>query len=642
MSALDLIGLVNQLLFIGLFAAMLWHALRRPSRAAWNTAVLFGSIAAVVALSRVVAFLGISGEPWAIGLTLLLLNAAPFAMLRLVDDFSGTPAWVQAVGAVAFTAVAVLGFVTAPDIDLVSIASIGFFIAVGGYAAAAFTAESRRTSGLTRKRMGAVAAGAFLFVAAVIVVFLGALVPGLAEASAFGVQLLALGAVVAFFFGFAPPTWVRRAWREPDLRGFLDRSIHLAGVADDRVALREMEAAAAAAFGATGASIGIADERRSVLRYPVDDGWAEYPAHDFVAGRAFSQQRRVIAVDAATDDPDNAATYRARGANTVIAAPMTIEDRRIGVLAVYADRAPIFVEDDLWLLELLADQAAVILEARARAANASELSAREEATRLQEEFLSTAAHDLRTPLTVVLAQAELLERRLERDPSAVVDAAGVQRIAREARRLRDLVSDLLDAQRLQQARAVMELRATDLRELVVQVRDRSVEHGVALSTAIPEEPVRANVDAPRLEQVLENLVDNALKYGGDEAPPHVTLASDDGLATISVADRGIGVPDAERDRIFERFFRASNAHGVTDTGIGLGLYICRRIVEEHGGTIDVTPTEGGGSTFTVRLPLLAAGAAEPMADRGPTLVRDDLDGDAAPVPLQPSELAADA
>jgi signal transduction histidine kinase len=636
MSALELIRLVNQVLFIGLFAVVLWHAVRRPTRAALNTAILFGSIAAVVASSFVLEAIGAAGAPWSVGVTLLLLNAAPFAMLRLVDDFSGTPGWVQLAGAAAFVAVAALGFVTAPDTEVVSIASIGLFIAVGGYAAAAFTAESRRTSGLTRRRMSAVAAGAFLFIAAVIGVFLAVLSPGLAEASAFGVQLLALGAVLAFFLGFAPPTWIRRAWREPDLRGFLERSIHLAAVADERAALREMEAAAAAAFGATGAAIGLADADRSTLRYPVDDGWAEYPADRFVAGRAFSQQRRVVAIDAVAEDPENAASYRDSRATTVIAAPISTEDRRLGVLTIYADRAPIFVEDDLWLLELLADQSAVLLEARTLAAHASELRAREEATQLQEEFLSTAAHDLRTPLTVVLAQAELLERRLDRDPSGVADPAGIRRIAKEARRLRDLVSDLLDAQRLQQARAVMELRPLDLREVVALVRDRSVEHGVPVSAVIPEGPVRANVDAPRLEQVVENLVDNAVKYGRQGEAPLIALAADGEQAVISVVDHGIGIPTAERHRIFERFFRASNAHGVTDTGIGLGLYICRRIVEEHGGTIAFSPTDGGGSTFRVSLPLLAHATDEPDATPSPT------PEDRSTLPLPASELAADA
>lgn len=604
MTALDLIGLVNQILFVGLFVAVLFHALKRPSRAGADTALLFGSIAAVVLIARVVPILGVAGEPWVVGLQLLLLNTAPFAMLRLVDDFSGTPRWVQATGTAALAIVGVMGFVMAPDVSLVAVATIGLFIAVGGYAAAAFAVESRRTRGITHRRMAAVALGAFAFIGAVIALFLGAIAPAIQPATALVSQGLALVAVLAFFLGFATPSWVRRAWREPDLRGFLERSVHLTAVADERAALLEMERAAATAFGVTGASIGIADRDREVLRYPEADGWSEHPADAFVAGRAFTEQRRVIAVDAATADPENAELYVASRARTVIAAPISTDDRRLGVLAIYAERSPLFIEDDLWLLELLADQAAVLIEARTLATHASELRAREEAAQLKEEFLSAAAHDLRTPLTVVLGQAELLERRLERDPSSLVDPAGIRRIAKEARRLRDLVVDLLDAQRLEEARAVMELRPADLRTVVQEVGQRYAEHGRQLAVSVPEMPVIGRIDPPRVEQVIENLVDNALKYGAEGEVPRLVLESDGAGATLSVVDRGIGIPEAERGRVFERFFRASNAHGVTDTGIGLGLAICRRIVEEHGGTIRYTPTLGGGSTFSVRLPVI--------------------------------------
>jgi len=628
MSALELISLINQLLFVGLFALVLWHALKRPSRAAWNAALLFGSIAGVVILSRVLQLLGSPDVPWASGLTVLLLNVAPLAMLRLVDDFRGTPTWVQAAGIGAFALVATLGLATAPRLELAAVASIAFFGVVGGYAAAAFTAESRRTVGLSSRRMGAVAAGAVLFVVAVLIVFAGALAPAFREASGFVVQLLVLGAAAAFFFGFTPPTWIRRAWREPDLRGFLERSIHLAGEPDERTALLEMERAATLAFGASGASIGLADADGGTLRYATPDGWVTHDANRFVGGRAFASQRRVVAIDATADDPENTSAYLEAGARTVIAAPISTEDRRLGVLAVYAERAPLFVEDDLWLLELLADQAAVLLEARTLAAHASELRAREDAARLKEEFLSAAAHDLRTPLTVVLAQAELLERRLDRDPTAGVEPVGVRRIAREARRLRDLVTDLLDAQRLQHARVVMNLREHDLRDVVTGVAERYADHGTPLSVSVPDHPVRVRIDVARIEQVVENLVDNALKYGADGEAPTVTVELDPDTARIAVMDRGIGVPSAERGRLFERFFRASNAHDVTDTGIGLGLFTCRRILDGHGGTIGFTPTDGGGSTFTVRLPLLPSLAERPLDEPRAGALADGVVADA--------------
>ena len=605
MTALELINLINSLLFIGLALVALRHAIRQPSRATLDTALLFGAIGAVVLLGRLASWMGSAEDPLVTALILVLLNVVPLAMLRLVDDFRGTPRWVQLGGVLSFVGVSVLAVLafqtTAQAVELVTIV---FFLAVGGYAAIVFFTESLRTRGITRRRMTAVATGAALFIGAIVAVFIGALVPTVSDRLGIVAQLAALVAVVAFFLGFAPPAWVRRAWREPDLRRFLEQSAHLASVPDERTALTELQAAAAAAFGASGASVGIADHERHVIRYPSQaGGWVEHPDDAFIAGRAFIEQRRLIVPDAEQADPERAETYRSAGARTVIAAPVTTEDRRIGVLSVYADRSPIFVEDDFWLLELLADQAAVLLEARTLTAHASELRGREESARMKEEFLSAAAHDLRTPLTVVLGQAELLERRLARDPAASVDPAGVARIVREARRLRDLVSELLDAQRLEQGRAVMDLVPADLNVIADAVRERHLSQDGSPHPRDHDGPIVALVDRPRIEQVVENLVENAAKYGAPGEAPTLDLRVEGGQARFTIVDHGIGVPEAERERIFERFYRATNAQSITDTGLGLGLAICRQVVEEHGGRIWHEPTPGGGSTFVVTLPL---------------------------------------
>jgi K+-sensing histidine kinase KdpD len=391
-------------------------------------------------------------------------------------------------------------------------------------------------------------------------------------------------------------------------------------VADDREAIAELQQAAADTLGASGAAIGIADTDRPVLRYVDRDGqWVEHPNDAFIGGRTFIAQRRMVVMDAVGADPENAAVYERAGASTVIAAPVTAEDRRMGVLTVYADRAPIFVEDDLWLLELLADQTAVLLEARALTTQAGELRGREEAARLKEEFLSAAAHDLRTPLTVVLGQVELIERRLLRDPDAPVDPTGISRIAREARHLRDLVSELLDAQRLELRRTVMNLAPADLGEIVEAVRARHAEDGVPLVLEEPDEALVASVDRPRIEQVLENLLENAYKYGADDAPPALRIWHEGNEARIAVVDHGAGIPESERERIFERFYRAPSARSITDTGMGLGLYICRRILEDHGGRISAEPTPNGGATFVIALPLVPESlpGAEPLAPGSP-------------------------
>ena len=208
MSALELISLITQVLFVGLFVVVLRHALRNPNRATLDTVLLFGSVTAVVTISRGAAMLGLAGDQAITNLLLIVLNVAPFAMVRLVDDFSGTPRWVQVAGAVAFVALAALTVVAFPRMEqLVELATIGFFLAVGGYAAVAFADASRRARGITRRRMTAVAVGAGLFIGAIVAVFLGALFPSVQASLGLVAQFLALVAALAFFVGFAPPAW---------------------------------------------------------------------------------------------------------------------------------------------------------------------------------------------------------------------------------------------------------------------------------------------------------------------------------------------------------------------------------------------------------------------------------------------------
>ena len=610
MSALELIDVANQVLFIGLFAAVLWRAVKQPSRPAWDTVFLFGSIAGVVVLARVGELLGLGEQPWLVGLILLLLAAAPYAMLRLVDDFSRTPRWMLLAGGPGLAIIGVLGFVAfgaAPQ--LYEAIAIAWFLGVGGYAGLAFGRAALGSRGITQRRMMAVTIGTVLFVAAIVIAFADVLAETVSLAGL--PQIFALFAAIAYFLGFAPPSWVRRAWREPDLRNFLERSIHLPTVTDERRAVIEIQNAAAGAFGASGASIGLAVPGHPILRYVNREGeWIEYPDDAFIAGTAFRQQARVVALDAPETDPEHAVIYERNLATTIIAAPITTHERRIGVLSVYADRAPIFVEDDLWLLELMAAHTALLLEARTHASVTSSLRAREESARLKEEFLSAAAHDLRTPLTVVLGQAELLERRAARDPNAPPDATGISRMVREARRLRDLVTELLDVQRLEQGADVMDVEELDLRTVVESVRRRYHDQGIDLKVTTPAEAVVGTIDAPRFEQVIDNLVENAIKYSAGGVLPEIELALDGGSARISVIDHGVGVPEAERERIFERFYRATNVHGTVETGIGLGLYICRRIVEAHDGRIWVEPGPEGGSIFSVSIPVATRAVAE--------------------------------
>jgi signal transduction histidine kinase len=220
---------------------------------------------------------------------------------------------------------------------------------------------------------------------------------------------------------------------------------------------------------------------------------------------------------------------------------------------------------------------------------------------LKDEFVSSVSHELRTPLTSISGYVELL---LEDEPDeekrgylAIVD--------RNAHRLLGLVSDLLFTARLQEGRLELDRSEVDLTELVrhavESARPRSETSSVELTVEI-EGVVQVHGEQARLAQLLDNLVSNAIKFTPQGGRVTVRLTGGDGLARIEVTDTGIGIPDQEREKLFERFFRSQTALERQIQGTGLGLYISKAIVEAHGGRIGVHSREGLGTTFVVELP----------------------------------------
>jgi signal transduction histidine kinase len=338
---------------------------------------------------------------------------------------------------------------------------------------------------------------------------------------------------------------------------------------------------------------------------PAAADWEFDPTIRPVTGRAFLEQRAVLVTDAAATDPGNAPIFERYTARAILSAPISAGEKRLGVLIVYAPRAPVFANSDLELVQSMADQAAVILESRALMDEAASVRAREEAVRLKEDFLSSAAHDLKTPLTSLVTQAQLLHRRSERDPQAAVDRAGLNRLLEQSLRLKNLMLELLDVSRLEHTSLLGELEEVDLRELLRTLvgRESAAWSRVDLDA---EQPVIATVDPLRFEQVLTNLIENALKYSPHDRRVMVRAWTEAGEARVSVHDRGIGIPPQDQPLVFERFHRARNVDDRRFAGMGLGLYIARAIVIQHGGRIWLHSTPGQGTTFFVAVPAVIA------------------------------------
>ncbi len=234
-----------------------------------------------------------------------------------------------------------------------------------------------------------------------------------------------------------------------------------------------------------------------------------------------------------------------------------------------------------------------------------------EAEHLKDDFIGLAAHELRNPLAVLqgLVQLLLAESAHGRETLSVEVREALESIDQASRRMGELTTDLLDVTRLQAGRLELYLEATDLIALVKRVVRRlqlTTEHQLNISTQA--EYLIASVDVKRMEQVIINVLENAIKYSPHSSSVEIVLQTDQMAenAIISIQDTGIGIPVDQQSRIFGRFMRAENAQRQGIPGTGLGLYLCRELVERHGGRIWFSTCEGEGTTFFLSIPLLSS------------------------------------
>lgn len=229
-----------------------------------------------------------------------------------------------------------------------------------------------------------------------------------------------------------------------------------------------------------------------------------------------------------------------------------------------------------------------------------------EAERLRDEFLSVVSHELRSPLTPIRGFAQIIGRDLANQEGHEHHVAWLVTMQAQADRMTRLVDDLLDVSRLRSGRLMIRPAAADLvaicRSVVESRQTGTSNHTIVLDTELDALP--ASLDSDRIFQVIDNLVGNAIKYT-ERGTITVSLMEQAFIhrATITITDEGAGIPEAEREELFTPFYRARSAAESAVPGLGLGLYICRELIEAHGGTISLDTADSGGSRFTIALPI---------------------------------------
>jgi signal transduction histidine kinase len=333
--------------------------------------------------------------------------------------------------------------------------------------------------------------------------------------------------------------------------------------------------------------------------------------------------------EAATGDPDG---LRALDLGWVLAVPILAGGRLLGVLAS-AGRAETAATDRIRrMAEAVAERAGPALQNAQLWSDLQDRMAREQAAqRIKDDFLSIVSHELRTPLTSIQGYSQLLEARLRSDLTGESKEMAHLRVIRsQVGRMRRLVDDLLDVSRIDRRGGVsietvdFDL-AAEVREAVARVQRENRDRDISLTAP---EALGVHADRDRIEQVLSNLLENAVKYSPDGGPITVTVDRRGGEVEVRVADAGVGIPAEHRENVFERFYQANDEAGRRRFGgLGLGLYISRAIIDAHGGRIWAAPNAdaGRGSVFGFRIPRVAMPLAPvgiaPTGEPPPFVVR---------------------
>lgn len=384
------------------------------------------------------------------------------------------------------------------------------------------------------------------------------------------------------------------------LDGYLrlfDIARDLASTLDLDDLLNRIITAAANITGAEAASILLYDEAARQLHFQVATNLDEpimrglsVPLEGSIAGWIVLNRKPVHVADAQRDPRHFTLIEETTGfvTRSLLGVPLITKNKVVGVLEVLNKEEGAFSDADESLLSVLGAQAAIAIEN----------------TRLFQQFdlISEFVHELRTPLASLSTATYLLLRpEISREQHDQI----VNSIRKETLRLNALASAFLDLARLESGRVQYHKTRFDLADLLHECRDvmasKASEEGVQMKIEAPDDLPLLEADRDKMKQVLLNLISNGIKYNRRRGAVTIRAAATESEVHIAVQDTGVGIPEEALPRLFEKFFRVRETEGIA-SGSGLGLSICKQIVQGHGGRIEVKSKMGGGSLFTVCLP----------------------------------------
>lgn len=348
--------------------------------------------------------------------------------------------------------------------------------------------------------------------------------------------------------------------------------------------------------GLAGETMASAERRAGLDRLPIDPAGA--------IADVFNRGEPVL-IDKAPEREDVEEGFKKMGVNSILGVPIVVDGERRGVIHIASQVSHYFTAEDMAMLTLVAARVGLLIKNAELAEQESRVRRIEAQQEARQEFLGIASHELKTPVAVLTAYTEVLMQRAEKSRDNQVLSI-LDRMNYQAERMIKLIDGLLDLRRIEDGRLSLEFNRFDVAKLV---------NGTVEEWRLRTNDHQFTVDAPgslfifadrqRIEDVLSNLLDNAVKYSPPVSAIQTTvrslIESDEPMVEVSVIDRGSGLEPEESEHIFERFYQGRKVLHKGHSGLGLGLYFSKQIVERHGGTLTVDETPGGGCTFRFTL-----------------------------------------
>ncbi|HEY0444619.1 MAG TPA: response regulator [Candidatus Limnocylindrales bacterium] len=596
----DLLNATTLVLFLVLLAWSAWRAVAERSVVARDVALVFAPFAVILLVPLATQLLA-SAPIGLAQVSSLVLLAQPVFALKLVADIRPVPRLLLIAAVLVYAVTAIPVVLLGQSAGAFALAAAADFVITETVAAAYLGREAIRRNGSARVRL-AVAAFATAAVASVLVVASVGAVAHVAETTPV-VRVIALFALGGYWIAFLPPRRLREYWQATAAYTQGERLLAAPAIVDAGALWSQFATSVARLTSSAVVVVQVDRESRLVVVATTADMDVLDRAYDkeglesLIAGKGHD----VVARDLL----DRTGTHAAQ------VVPLVTDRVATGAVVLLRQRPSLFDSDDAALVAALAIRSAYLVERREILAEQERLTVRLEetvaalrsASAAKSDFVASMSHELRTPLNAIIGFSELMAGEPEESGSITVPTEWIGHIRSGGAHLLGLINDILDLAKVEAGRLELSVEPVDLSHAVVEsvaglrpLADRKRQR-----IDVSGDSIVVEADAGRLRQILYNLLSNAIKYTPPEGSISVRVASSGGAARVTVEDTGVGIAEADFGHVFEEF-RQVGERADQEGGTGLGLALTKRLVEAHGGRLELESTVGIGSRFTVVLP----------------------------------------